>query len=174
MKLITAKDVLEHKPCTEWTKKLLNKKLGKGKTLLQILNMRSVSVDDRIWCVVRFLPDKTNRAFAIWCARQFKTNTREITNYIDTIEKYYNGKATKKELDAAYRAANWVANGAANWAAYWAAYRVAYRVTNEAAYRAAYWAAYRVADGTAERQKQIKKLKEFLAIHNAMERKEEK
>ena len=153
MKLITAKDVLEHKPCKEWTKELLNKKLGKGKTLLQILDMRSVSVGDRIWCVVGFLPDKTNRAFAIWCARQCKTNTKEITNYIDTIEKYYNGKATRKELNAA----NGVANGVANWVAY------------RAADRAAYW----VANRAAERQKQIKKLKEFLAIHNAMEGKGE-
>ena len=150
MKLITTKDVLKHNPCNEWTEERLKKKLGKGKTLLQILNMKSVSYADRIWCVTRFLPDKTNRKFAIWCARQCKTDVQEITDYIDTTEKYYNGQATEDELSAAYSAADWAADRATYSAAGWAAYR------------AAYWAECRAAHSAAERKKQIAKLKELL------------
>ena len=132
--------------------------IGEGKTLVEILNIKEINPQDRLWCVTKFFDDKTNRAFAIWCARLCKTDCKEVTDYIDVIERYYDGKATKEELEAADRAAYWAADRAAYraadradyWAAYWAADRAAYWVAYWAAYRAAdredYWAADRAAD----------------------------
>ena len=156
--IITVNDVLSKKPCKEWTEERLTKKLGKGKTLLQILNLRGVEVDDKIWCVTNFLDDKTNRAFAIWCARQCKTDVKEITDYIDTVERYYNGEATKRELDNA----DWAAYSEAYRAAYRAAYRTAYRTEASAAYSATYSAADWAADWATMRKKQLKKLKDMV------------
>ena len=150
MKRITVEMIMDKKPCEDWTEERVRGYIGKGKTLEQILKLKDVSPDDKIWCVTRFLSDKTNRKFAIWCAEQCKTDVQEIKDFIKVIKRYYAGKATAEELKAANRAAYW----AADWAADWAAYGAAYRATNWAAYRAADWAA----DGAAERQKQIKKL----------------
>ena len=129
---ITVKDITGKLPCAEWTEERLKQKIGDGKTLLEILSLRGVTAGDRIWCATKFLDDKANREFAIWCARQCKTEVKEITEYIDVIERYYSGKATRDALSAAYGAV----------------------------YGAAYWAADRAADSAA-RSKQIKKLKEL-------------
>ena len=174
MKKITAKEIWKYKPCQPWTIEKIAKFLGKGKTLLEVLGMTKVEPEDRIWCVTRFLPDKTNRAFAIWCAKSCKTSVKEIKDYIAIMERYWNGKATEEELraadEAAYEAAYWAADEAAYWAAYWAADGAAYWAADRAAYwaadRAAYGAAYEAADGAAdwaaERQKQIEKLEEMI------------
>ena len=136
MKKITAEMIMDKEPCEDWTEERVRKYIGKGKTLKEILEIKEVSEEDRIWCVTRFLPDKTNRAFAIWCAQQCRTDVQEIKDYIKVIKRYYAGKATDEELMAAKRAAYWAAYWAADGAAaYWAAER--------AAYRAAYWAAER-------------------------------
>ena len=134
MKKITAKEIWKYKPCQPWTIEKIAKFLGKGKTLLEVLGMTKVEPEDRIWCVTRFLPDKTNRAFAIWCAKSCKTSVKEIKDYIAIMERYWNGKATEEELRAA----------------------------DEAAYEAAYWAADGAAYWAAERQKQIEKLEEMI------------
>jgi len=150
MKKITVKDILEKVPCSEWTEERLKKKIGAGKTLLEILNLRKTYARDKIWCVTRFLDDKTNRAFAIWCARRCKTKVKEVTEYIDVIERYYNGKATKEELQKA----DWAAYSAAYEAAYWAAYESAYWAADRAANEAAYW--------VAERKKQVAYLRKVV------------
>ena len=147
---ITVEQILSKNPCKEWTKKRLREHIGKGKELLEILDLPGISYDDKIWCVTKFLPDKTNRAFAIWCARQCKTKVKEITDYIDVIERFYKNKATKEELERA----DCAADRAADRAAYWAAYR--------AADCAAYSAADRAADWAAAQKKQVKKLKELI------------
>ena len=118
MKKITAEMITEER---------VRKYIGKGKTLKEILEIKEVSEKDRIWCVTRFLPDKTNRAFAIWCAQQCRTDVQEIKDYIKVIKRYYAGKATDEELMAAERAAYRAADGAAYWAAYKAAERAAER-----------------------------------------------
>jgi len=133
MKKITVEMIMDKKPCVEWTEERVRGYIGKGKTLKQILTLKNVSSDDKIWCVTRFLPDKTNRAFAIWCAEQCKTDVQQIKDYIKVIKRYYSGKATKAEL----------------WAAYWAAYLAAYWAADSAA-----CPAY----SASERNKQIKKL----------------
>ena len=96
---------MKESPCEEWTTERVNKFMGEGKTLSEILDMKKIPAPDRIWAVTRFLSDKVNRQFAVWCARQCKTDRKEIINYIDVIEKFYDGKATKEELRATNRAA---------------------------------------------------------------------
>ena len=158
IKMITVKDVMKHKPCPEWTLDKLQEKLCTGKTLVEILEMQDVSPEDRIWCITRFLPNKTNRSFAIWCARRCNTDVKEVVEYIDVIEMCYNGEATEEELKLAYRAADLAADRAAylaaDWAAYlaadWAAYRAADLAAGRAAYRAANRAADRAADWAAD------------------------
>ena len=104
--IITVKMIMEKNPCEDWTEKKISKIIGNGKTLIEILSMSKIKAADRIWCVTQFLSDKVNREFAIWCVRQCKTDVKEITEYIDVIEKYYS-----------------------DWASFWvAANRSAYRV----------------------------------------------
>jgi len=170
MKKITVKDILEKVPCPEWTEARLQAKIGKGKTLLEILDLSGVEDKDKIWCVIRFLDDKTNRAFAIWCARRCESKVKEVTEYIDVIERYYNGEATEEELKKADSSSNWAADEAANEAAYWVADGAACGSANEAANWAAYWAsnwaAYEAADRAAyrlaERKKQVAYLRKVV------------
>ena len=110
--LITAKMILDKNPC-HYTEEALIRLLGDGKSPLDAMNLTGVSDKDKIWAATRFLPDKVNREFAIWCARQCETKKKEIISHIDTIEKFHAG--------AAYRAAVWAAYRAADWAAYRAA-----------------------------------------------------
>ena len=145
-------------PCTDWTKKRIGKYIGTGKTPLQIAKLKDILIEDIIWCVTRFLPDKLNRKFAFWCAEQCKTKIPEIKNYIKVAKKFYAGMATQEELNAAYEAADS--------AAYRAAYRAAYEAAYEAAYWAAYEAAYEAADSAAYKEamqkKQLAKLIEII------------
>jgi len=92
-KMLMAK-ISAQEPCEEYTEEKIRGLLGDGKTLKEILDMKNVPEKDRIWAVTQFLDDKTNRRIDIWCARQFKTQVKEITDFIDVIEKYYNWKAT--------------------------------------------------------------------------------
>jgi hypothetical protein len=114
---ITVDMMMAKNPCPRWPRELVAAYLGDGKTEIEMLRDslagNGISPKDAIWGATQFLPDNINRAFAIWCAKQYKTDKKEITDYIDVIERYYNGEATKEEL------------GAANWAAYRAAGRAA-------------------------------------------------
>ena len=134
---VTVDMMMEKRPCPEWSRERVAAYLGKGKTLTTMLRDalagNGISISDAIWGVTRFLSDAINRPFAFWCARQCKTDIWEITNYIDVAEKYYNGKATKDELWAAYGAADRAADGAAYWAADGAADGAAYGVADRAA-----------------------------------------
>ena len=139
--LITAKMILDKNPCN-YTEEDLIKLLGNGKSPLDAMNLKGVSDGDKIWAATRFLPDKVNREFAIWCARQCETKKKEIISYIDTIEKFYAGEATKDGLAEADRAAYWAADSAAD----------------RAADSAAYWAA----DRAKMRKKQVAKIKSLI------------
>jgi len=142
MKKITVKDILEKVPCPEWTEERLQENIGKGKTLLEILDLSGVEPKDKVWCVTRFLDDKTNRAFAIWCVRQCESKVKEVTAYINVIERYYNGKATKEELQKADDGAGWS--------------------VDEAAYLLAHGSAYWSVDEAAERKKQLAYLRKVV------------
>jgi hypothetical protein len=185
MEKITVAQIMKKKPCPEYTEEIVTDLVGDDKTLMELLDL-DIPMSDRIWVTTQFLDDKTNREFAIWCARQCETDIIEITKYIDTIEKYYAGEATDEELMAAYWAASsaacWAASSAASSAACWAASsaadraacwaadraadRAAGRAADRAADRAACWAADRAADRAAgraaERKKQIEKLKQLI------------
>ncbi len=155
--IVTVDMMMEKQPCPEWPRERVAAYLGEGKTLTAMLRDaladNGISIPDAIWGVTWFLPDNINRAFAIWCLRQCKTDVKEIADYIDTIERYYAGKATKDELNAADRAVYRVADEVAYRVADEVAYRVADDAADEAAdraaYRAAYWAVYRVANEVA-------------------------
>ncbi|MDO9530369.1 MAG: hypothetical protein Q7J27_14595 [Syntrophales bacterium] len=116
--IVTTKKLMSKKPCEKYTKAIVSKLLGKGKTLLEICDL-DIPAKDRIWAVTKFLDDTTNRTFAIWCAKQCKADGKEVKEYIKVIERFYKGNATREELDVAYRAAYWVADRVADRAADW-------------------------------------------------------
>ena len=160
-KKITVTAIMRHGPCDGWTKEMIADKIGKGKTLLEISLLRGVTIADKLWCITRFLDDKTSRRFAIWCARQCKTKAKEIGLSIDATEDYYFGGGTKGNMDAAFRAANDASFGADFRAANDAAFR--------AAFRAAHWADCWATDWATDwattckiRQKQIRKLRSMI------------
>ena len=88
----------------------------KHDTLISLLNiLESNGLDDALWAL-RCIPncDRDARLFAVWCARQVQhlmPDPRSL-NALDVAEKFANGEASKKELDAAGAAA-WHAAGAA-------------------------------------------------------------
>lgn len=165
---ITTEMILSKNPCSEWTEKRIASFIGKGKTLLQIAKLKGIPIEDIVWCVTKFLPDKLNRKFAFWCAEQCKPTLPEITNYIKIAKKFYAGKATQEELAAASSAAYSAADWAADWAAYSAADSAAYSAADRAAYWAADWAvdwaAYSAADWAAKLAMQRKQLAKLIAI----------
>jgi hypothetical protein len=167
--VLTAEMVKSKNPCENWPIERLQEFYGEGKTLIEVLKSEDVSYSDRVWTATKFLFDKQNREFALWCARSRKSKIKAINDYIDVIEKYYEGKATQKELDEARSAADSDAYSAAYWAAYLAANQVAdlaaYLAANQVADLAADWAAYWAAGWAAylnARQKQINKLIEII------------
>ena len=92
-------------------------------TTLTILEDKRIPASERIWCVLRKeagIDDKTLRLFACWCAREAlklipeKEIDPRSVKAIDVAEKFAVGKATEKQLEAA-------------WAAAWAAARAAAR-----------------------------------------------
>lgn len=125
----TLNAIREHAPCEHGWVKLLSS-LGKTKadaepiSLLEIL--KSNGLDDALWCL-RAVDgyDKEIRLYAVWCARQVQhlmTDKRSL-DALDVAEAFANGKATKKELAAAWDAAGDAAGAAAGAArdAAWAA-----------------------------------------------------
>ena len=115
MKLYTLADIDALRPCYDPREKVPADWSG---TLLDILNLNQVSEEDRIWCVTKLLDDKTNRLFAVWCAREalkliVNPDPRSVAA-CDIAERFANGGATKEELAAAWaaaRAAAWAAAG---------------------------------------------------------------
>ena len=167
MGILTTDMIMEKDPCVEWTRERVERVIGEGKTLLEILSMEDIVIKDRIWCATRFMSDTKNKKFAVWCARQCKTKVKEIIEYINTIEKFYEGKATQEELGVADRVAEWEADRAVDKAAELVADRAADSARGNTADNAAYRASYRAADNAAHnqmRRKQIKWLKENIEI----------
>ena len=102
-----------------------------ARTLLEILDL-DISAADRIWAVTRFLPDRENRLFAVWCARDKLSridnpDPRSIAACA-VAERYAHGKATDEELSVANAAAAdaaWTTTREAEWTAAWVAAAVA-------------------------------------------------
>ena len=183
MKLYTNEDLREKKACYDPSRHFEE---DMGYTLLDYLNHDTCPAKDKIWCVTRFLDDRSNRLFAVWCAQEalksVKNPDSKSLRAIEVSERFANGEATVTELkeaaaatyatyaadaatyatyaaDAAYYAAD-----AADDAAYYAA---------DAAADAAYYATYAAADAAyyaAEIKKQIEKLKQEIQEGNWKEK----
>jgi hypothetical protein len=85
----------EELPVREWVEKYRN----------------VVPIKDIIWLLLRneFMSEKDLRLFAVWCAREalklVENPDERSVNACNVAEKFANGEATKKELDAAHIAA---------------------------------------------------------------------
>jgi hypothetical protein len=107
----TLNRIKAHHPYKDGWKQLLEY-LGKTNADNEPLSyseiVKSNGVVDALWCC-RAAPEHSKewRLFAVWCARQVQhlmTDKRSI-NALDISEKYANGNATDKELNAAMDAA---------------------------------------------------------------------
>jgi hypothetical protein len=106
MKTFTLDDIRNLHPCYD-PKRYAPE--GWSGTLVDILDATQISAKDRIWVVAGLLDDRTNRLFAVWCARQAlalvgNPDPRSV-NACDVAERYANGEATLEELHAASDAA---------------------------------------------------------------------
>ena len=135
-----------------------------------------VPAEDILWLLLRneFYTDKQLRLFAVWCAREAlkligNPDPRSV-NACDTAERFANGEATEKELNAARvaawgaardaawsaaRAAAWGAARAAAWGAAWDAARGAANAAAWSAANAAAWSAANAAAWGAARDEQL-------------------
>jgi hypothetical protein len=107
----TLNKIRECSPCTDGWEKLLTH-LGKTKADDEPLSFETIidsnGMYDAQWCI-RAAPEYSRewRIFALWCAREVQhlmTDPRSI-NALDVAERYANGDATLKDLDAAVAAA---------------------------------------------------------------------
>ena len=117
MKTYTLQDIENLSPCYPATKHLPIDWTG---TLVDMLRVESCPASHKIWVVTKLLDDKTNRLFAVWCAREAlklvdNPDPRSIAA-CDVAERYAHGNATDEELKAVWAAAN-AAWAAAAWAA---------------------------------------------------------
>ena len=153
MKQLTIKDIRDLEPCYDPAKYIPENWQG---TLVDILKIDECRPQDRLWVVTKLLDDKTNRLFAVWCAREalklVDNPDKRSIEACDVAEKFANGEASKEELAAARAAAAWVAWdawdagdaaawAAAAWAAAWAADAADAAAARAAAWAAAAWAA---------------------------------
>ena len=157
MKQLTIKDIRDLEPCYDPAKYIPENWQG---TLVDILKIDEWRPQDRLWVVTKLLDDKTNRLFAVWCAREalklVDNPDKRSIEACDVAEKFANGEASKEELAAA-RAAAWAAATA------WDADADAARAAARAAAWAAAWDAEVAGDaaeaaGVAARDAQIDKL----------------
>jgi uncharacterized protein YjbJ (UPF0337 family) len=147
----TLNAIRKHDPCQDSWRKLLAH-LGKTKAdnarLPFAVIVEACGLDDALWAT-RVAPrhKKTWRLYAVWCGRQVQhlmTDARSVAA-LDVAERYANGKATTKELAAAWDAA---------WDAAWAGWHAAGAARDAAgaardAARDAAWAAAWAAAGAA-------------------------
>ena len=126
MKVITCSAIRDHKPCYDPTRHLPEDYSG---SVVDFLRQEQIPAADRIWVAKYFVTDKTNRLFAVWCARQAlalvsNPDPRSIAA-CDVAERLANGEATEAELSAAREAAWSAVREAAAWSAAEAAARAA-------------------------------------------------
>ena len=137
-KIITIEDIMALKPCYDPVE-CGHLPAGWSGTLHDLLNNTEAAPEDIQWVVLRLVDDKTNRLFAVKCARRALSridnpDPRSIAA-CDVAERYAYDQATVEQLREAYDAAYAVAYAAAANAGYAANY------TADADYDAAY-AAY--------------------------------
>lgn len=172
---VTLDEFLSFKPCwldDEKGRRRLRyyaRKLGGSADALEILALRRIPAEDRLWAVLRaeFIPDRILHEFACRCAedalsRIDNPDPRSI-NAIAVKRRWIAGEATDEELAAARAAAETAADAAARTdtrAAAWAARAAAWAAAWDAA-RAARAAAETAAE-TAARNAQVGMLAQML------------
>jgi hypothetical protein len=169
MRQLTVADIRSLGPCYDPTKFVKEDWAG---TVLDILKLEGPSGADKLWVVTRYLSDKTNRLFAVWCAREalklVKDADPRSVAACDVAERFAYGNATAEELAAAWAAAWAAASDAAAWAAAWAAasdaaaWAAARAAAWDAAWAAAWAAASDAAAWAAARDAQLKRLCEMI------------
>ena len=127
--MITIADIRAKNPCYDPARYLPE---GWSGTLLDVLAVENVPCEDRVWVVTQFLDDKTNRLFAVWCAREALklVDNPDPRSWAacDVAERFANGQATWQELVAAKKNARAAARGIAGllaWSAAWKSARAA-------------------------------------------------
>jgi len=101
LELITIADIRALGPCYDPIKYIGSDWTG---TPIDVLKMTQVPAQDRIWVTTRFINQKTQRLFAVFCARhvlQTLGDCVEAVETIDVAEKYAHGATTKYMLQAA-------------------------------------------------------------------------
>ena len=145
-----------------------NRKLGGKANALDILRLRRVSADDRIWVVLReeLIPAKTLHEFACWCAEEALKSVdgpdQRSVAAVEVKRQWLRGEITGEELVLARddaRDAAWDAPDAA-WGAARAAMWAAARDARAAAWGAARAAAWDALDAAAQIQQLIKMLED--------------
>ena len=123
MKTYTLADIRALSPCYDPADKVSEDWTG---TVADILRLENVEAKDRFWVATRLLDDRTNRLFAVWCAREalklVETPDPRSVAACDVAERFAFGKATKKQLAVAYASADAAAYAYAAAAAASAAY----------------------------------------------------
>jgi hypothetical protein len=137
MNTYTIEDIRKLGPCYDPTRYLSEDWTG---TVIDILEVADCPPQDRLWVATELLDDRTNRLFAVWCAREAlkpidNPDPRSV-EACNVAERYANGQATGRELAVASAAAYAAAMVAAN-----EAYVTAEDDARATAYTAAYYAA---------------------------------
>lgn len=82
-------------------------------TALDMLRLEIGDPIDRIWMACHVLDERTNRLFAVWCARQglalLERPDSRLGEAIDMAERFANGLATLRDMEVARENANGVA-----------------------------------------------------------------
>ena len=153
------------------------RKLGGSADALEILALRRIPAEDRLWAVLRaeFIPDRILHEFACRCAedalsRIDNPDSRSI-HAIAVKHRWIAGEATDEELAAA-RTAAWAAQAAAQDAARtaaWATWTAAQAAARAAAQAAARTAAQDAAEAAA-RNAQVDMLTQMLREYVAGDR----
>jgi hypothetical protein len=172
MKLYTNEDLRIKNACYDPARHFEE---AKGYTLLDYLNHETCPDKDKIWCVTRFLDNRSNRLFAAWCAKEalklVKDPDPRSLRAIEVAERFANGEATIGELREA-AAAVYAACAPFTLDAYFVAYVSAatgVTIANSTC-TAAYTTADTAIDCYSEATKQIEKLKQEIESGNWIEK----
>ena len=162
MKTYTIEDIRNMGPCYDPSSFIAEDWEG---TLIDILDIEKCPAGDRIWVVSRLLDDRTNRLFAVWCAREALKLVEEpdprSVHACNVAEKFALGEASAKEMRSAAAAADDAPYAYAD--ADDAAYASAYAYAADVACAYAYANAADVACAyAATRKAQVVRLKELI------------
>ena len=150
VKKITVEQVLALKPCEEYTPERLHDLMAEGLTPLEICDLDSVPVLDRMWVLLRLgvIDDHNLRLLACkWAERVLPIFEKAYPdddrprNTIAVSRRFANGDASKEELAAAKNDAWDATSAAAARAAAWTAAMAATRAATRAATGSAAWSA---------------------------------